>query len=102
MDIGFSKRLTEERERIGCKADDFAKLGGVGKTTQYNYEKGLRKPDIEYLYRISKMGCDIFYVITGKRDENIISPDEMEFLSIYRSASQELKRALKEMLKIDL
>ena len=102
MDIGFSKRLIEERERLGCKAVDFADFGGVGKTTQYNYENGIRKPDIEYLCRISKMGCDILYVITGERDENLISPDEMELVSIYRSSSQELKKALKEMLKIDL
>jgi phage repressor protein C with HTH and peptisase S24 domain len=65
MDI--SGRLKEERERIGLSQTALAKIGGVGKTTQINYEKGLRSPDSAYLTAVSEEGVDIFYVLKGQR-----------------------------------
>lgn len=100
--LNFSKRLIEEREKTGYSAEEFAVLGGVGKTTQYNYEKGLRKPDLEYLYNISQLDCDIQYIVTGIRLENALSRKEQVLLSLYRSAEKPLQRMAIEALKIDL
>lgn len=100
--LNFSQRLVEEREKSGYSAEEFAVLGGVGKTTQYNYEKGLRKPDLEYLYNISQLNCDIQYIITGRRLESALTKEESEHLFLYRSAEESLKKVSTEVLKIDL
>ncbi|WP_417329550.1 XRE family transcriptional regulator [Halomonas cupida] len=65
MTIG--ERLKEERERLGLSQTALAAIGGVGKTTQINYEKGLRNPDSAYLTAVSEDGIDLMYVLTGTR-----------------------------------
>ncbi|KPM95207.1 hypothetical protein AOR11_24555, partial [Vibrio alginolyticus] len=39
------ERLKAERERLGLSQTAMAQVGGVGKTTQINYEKDARSPD---------------------------------------------------------
>lgn len=63
----FFYRLKEERKKLDKNQADFGELCGVTKLTQSNYENGKRKPDIEYLSRAGEAGCDIQYIITGKR-----------------------------------
>ncbi|HCI1904150.1 TPA: helix-turn-helix transcriptional regulator [Pseudomonas aeruginosa] len=87
MNIG--ERLKEERARLGFNQGDFAALGGVAKTSQFNYEKGERSPDAEYLAAVSKAGVDVLYVVTGRR-----LPAELEALS---SAELDLLRFFKGM-----
>lgn len=100
--LEFAKRLRLEREKTGLSAEEFGILGGVGKASQYNYEKGLRKPDLEYLYNISQLNCDIQYIITGRRLESALTKEESEHLFLYRSAEASLKKVSTEVLKIDL
>ena len=38
---------------------------GVAVSAQRNYEKGLRKPDIDYLQRLYDAGYDVMYLLTG-------------------------------------
>ncbi|GHC17469.1 hypothetical protein GCM10010082_05820 [Kushneria pakistanensis] len=59
-------RLKTERERIGLSQTAFANLGGVGKSTQINYEKDGRAPTADYLVALEKAGVDIYYVLTGR------------------------------------
>ena len=42
-------RIREERLRLGLSQAAFAKLLGVHRRTQINYEHGERKPDTDYL-----------------------------------------------------
>ena len=60
--LNFSERLREERVRLGFNQADFAALGGVAKTSQFNYEKGERSPDAAYLVAIGAIGVDVLYV----------------------------------------
>ena len=63
MTIG--DRLKEERSRLGLSQTDLGAAGGVGKTTQINYEKGTGSPDAKYLSALAALGIDILYVVTG-------------------------------------
>jgi phage repressor protein C with HTH and peptisase S24 domain len=63
----IGERLREERERLGFNQTDFGALGGVLKKSQFHYEKGERLPDAAYLAAIANAGCDVSYIITGKR-----------------------------------
>lgn len=65
MTIG--ERLKEERSRLGFSQTDLAKVGGVGKSTQINYEKGSGSPDANYLAAVREQGVDVLYVISGMR-----------------------------------
>ena len=74
-------RLKAERERLKLSQTDFGDAGGVQKLSQINYEQGKRSPDAEYLSSVAKIGADIYYVITGERQENVAStPIEIAFL----------------------
>ncbi len=64
-------RLREERERLKLSQSAFAECGRVGKHSQINYERDRRQPDSKYLVAIEKIGVDIMYVLTGKRQDDI-------------------------------
>lgn len=71
----FGNRLKSERTRLAMSQTTLASIGGVGKTTQINYEKGLRSPDATYLAAVAKAGVDILYVVTGRSTvQPVVSP----------------------------
>ena len=63
----FGARLREERLRLGYSQKEFAKVGGVGRSSQILYEQSERPPTIEYLARVTDAGVDFQYVLTGER-----------------------------------
>ena len=63
----MGKRLKSERERLGLSQVLFAAAGGSSKPSQVRYEKGERYPDGAYLQRISGIGVDVLYVLTGQK-----------------------------------
>lgn len=62
----LGKRLKEERERLGMSQEKFGAACGVGKTTQYMYERGTREPASSYLEAAGRLGVDTLYVMTGR------------------------------------
>lgn len=85
--MGIGDRLKEERERLGFNQTEFAAIAGASKNTQYNYEKGERSPDAEYLAAVFANGVDLFYVITGERKPTAaesISAAEAELIEFFR------------------
>lgn len=86
MTIG--ERLKEERSRLGYNQTDLAAVGGVGKTTQINYEKGAGSPDASYLAAVAAKGVDVLYVLTGTRTPapaDSITAEEADLLRKYRT-----------------
>lgn len=63
----LGERLKAERSRLSMSQTELAAIGGVGKTTQINYEKGVRSPDASYLAAVAEAGVDVLYVLTGER-----------------------------------
>lgn len=77
---------------------EFAQLGGVGKTTQINYEKGERFPDAAYLAAVASIGVDVLYVVTGNRDGGAsLTPVENTLLTRLRQGSPVLRGYLQEV-----
>lgn len=66
----IGERLREERKRLGFTLDEFAKLGGVGRTTQIAYEKGTTQPGGDYLGAIAAVGADAQFIVSGHRSVN--------------------------------
>ena len=80
----------EERARLGFNQADFGRLGGVGRTTQVNYESGHTSPTVEYLLALAGHGLDMLYVLTGQRGLDIVgvlTAEEAALVDNYRAAS---------------
>ena len=63
--INLGKRLKEERERLGLTQAKFAEACGVGRTAQFNYERGEREPTWSYISAAERIGIDVLYIFTG-------------------------------------
>lgn len=96
----FGGRLKEERSRLSMSQIELATIGGVGKTTQINYEKGARNPDASYLTAVAEAGVDVLYVLTGERstDGAAWGLIDMDFLAeIAERLDQIIRQAGKEV-----
>lgn len=91
----FCDRLREERERLGYNQADFGEVGGVKKLAQFNYEKGERSPDADYLAKIAVIGVDVVYLITGQRSVPVaLNKKEEALLDNYRNSNEAGKKAV--------
>ncbi|MGC0042291.1 helix-turn-helix domain-containing protein [Ralstonia pseudosolanacearum] len=77
-------RLKEERERLGFSQPAFAAIGNASKGSQLAWEKGAATPNAEFLHEVARVGVDVLYVVTGRRDSGLTSPDEEMVLAGYR------------------
>lgn len=90
--MAIGDRLKEERSRLGFSQTELGAAGGVGKTTQINYEKGERNPDASYLAAVAKKGVDVLYVVQGERTSrsaDSLTAEEVLLLERYRQMSAE-------------
>lgn len=85
--MSFSERLKEERKRLKLNQTEFAAAAGVTKQSVFAYEKGLRKPDSDFLEKVAALGADVGYIVSGQRGQMPLTPEEKELLRLYRSAS---------------
>ncbi|MGJ0639214.1 helix-turn-helix domain-containing protein [Xenorhabdus bovienii] len=83
-------RLREERMKFKLTQSELADIGGVHKNTQGNYENDQKSPDSKYLEKLSALGMDILYIITGVRSaQPEISQEEQKLIEHYRAMSEE-------------
>ncbi|CAM2189083.1 Helix-turn-helix domain-containing protein [Burkholderia cepacia] len=91
---GFEARLKRERSRLGLNQTELATLGGVQQHAQYQYEKGLRRPNADYLSAIATAGVDILYVLTGVEGARLEDPNEQRIISGFRALDARKREAL--------
>lgn len=77
-------RLKEERERLGFSQPAFAAIGGASKGSQLAWEKGTATPNAEFLLEVARVGVDVLYVVTGRRNLAESLPEEEMVLTGYR------------------
>lgn len=82
-------RIKEERERLGMTQEAFAKECGVGRTAQFNYERGERRPTSGYLGELDRIGADSRYVMTGVRGD-----DDWRYARAYKMMLLSIERLL--------
>ncbi|UOF14485.1 helix-turn-helix domain-containing protein [Lysobacter capsici] len=63
----FGKNIKIERLRLGLNQSELAQIGGVSKATQVAYEADSTRPDATYLARVSEVGVDVHWLLTGRR-----------------------------------
>ena len=94
----FGERLREERNRLGLSQEFFGEAAGVRKLSQIKYEKSERYPDLKYLMNILDMGCDVLYIMTGKKFPQATNDQEAMLLMLYRQADQPIQSATMRVL----
>lgn len=77
----IGERLRDERGRLGSSQSEFAEIAGRKKHSQIHYESGERFPDADYLRRLYENGVDIMYILTGKREDDLITESVNEVIS---------------------
>lgn len=90
--MGIGARLREERLKLKLNQTEFAEAAGVKKNAQSNYEKDLRVPDANYLEAALRMGCDVVYVLTGRRTGSaggFIAEKRSDYLAVSKNDSIE-------------
>ncbi|MGM0936296.1 MAG: helix-turn-helix domain-containing protein [Pseudomonadota bacterium] len=89
-------RLKNERERLGLNQTEFAQLAGHSRSAQAGYERDEKIPGGAYLQMLADNGCDVLYVLTGKKLPPIddINSDEVEIIKLYRKAPLSVKAAI--------
>jgi len=88
---GIGPRLKAERKRLALSAEKFGGACGVAENAQYNYEKGVRSPDAEYLARAVLAGVDVLYVLTGQRSTALLSAEQQQLLDAFQAADPVLR-----------
>jgi transcriptional regulator with XRE-family HTH domain len=83
--FSFGPRLAAERNRLGLSQSVMAARAGKTARTVIKYETGETRPDAAFLLFLDQLGADIYYIVTGTRSANALSPDEDELLGGYRS-----------------
>lgn len=98
MTVG--ERLKEERSRLGLSQTELGAVGGVGKTTQINYEKDSGSPTANYLIAVATVGVDMMYVLSGVRTTRPVeglSVTEEKVLDNYRSLPESDKASVRRL-----
>jgi len=79
--VTIGDRLKEERDRLKLSQTSMGEAAETTKKTQIDYEKNNTPPKANYLAKISLLGVDVGYVITGIRAENVAhTPTELGYL----------------------
>ncbi len=97
-------RLKEVREAAGLSQTAFGDIGGVGKHSQINYEKGAGAPDSRYLQALYAKGYDVSYILTGIRravftvEENQPQPYTPSQVAAHEISGLNLSKADAEIL----
>ncbi|MBB2927238.1 helix-turn-helix domain-containing protein [Paraburkholderia silvatlantica] len=93
MDV-FGERLKEERSRRGLSQSEFAALGGVKQHAQFQYEKGMRRPNSDYLSALAGEGVDVWYLLTGEKGARLENSDEQQIVAGFRKLVGRKREAL--------
>ncbi|KVE20294.1 helix-turn-helix domain-containing protein [Burkholderia vietnamiensis] len=95
----FEGRLKRERLRLGLNQTELAIIGGVQKHAQFQYEKGMRRPNSDYLGAIAGAGVDVCYVLTGVEGARLENPDEQRVVSGFRALDARKREALLALIE---
>lgn len=65
--VMIAERLVLERKRLGLEQDYVREVLGIANSTMSRYENAKRSPDVILAKRLSDIGYDMAYVISGER-----------------------------------
>ena len=91
QNLGFGKRLAEERQRLELTQGELASLLGISRNSVTQYESDNHHPGAEVLAGMYSAQIDILYVLTGQSATQNEKPLNLDRLAL---ALQEARRQL--------
>lgn len=89
-------RLQEERQRLGFVSPvDFAQQFELPEKTVIDWEEGKGFPDVTALTRMTEVGADVHYILTGRIGPR--STEESELLSNYQRCPPDSQCNIREI-----
>lgn len=93
-------RIRIERSRLGLSQSEFASLIDKQKMAVFRYEKGERVMGQDDLEALNKAGVDVYYLITGERNQpNLLSDDAKEMLKLWDSVEPSQRDTLMTLVR---
>ena len=101
--IGYGERIKEERQRLKLTQADFAKLAGVSRQSQANYETEEREPSAAYLINLYDQ-VNVPYILSGQRSSagDIDAKVVEAILNAIDGWAAESKRQIPQDIKAEL
>ena len=90
-DKDMAKRLLEERLKLEPNRKEFVKINDISYSNLDNWESGRRDFPVYLLNKMDKLGADIYYIVTGKRNSSSNS-DQSQLLEAKDEIIAGLKR----------
>lgn len=97
--MSFSNRLKEERKSLKLTQKQLAAKLGVTEQAQVSYEKDKLPKFAKYLEMLAQLGADVAYVVTGERGGVQLTPEEAEFLALFRGATPAVRSTASDVLR---
>ena len=93
-------RIRIERSRLGLSQSEFASLIDKQKMAVFRYEKGERVMGQDDLEALNKAGVDVYYLITGERNQpNLLSDDAKQLLKLWDSVEPSQRDTLMTLVR---
>lgn len=96
--LQIGNNLAEIRKKLGYKVVDFVEKFGMQYRTYQTYERGERKPPLEFFEQLNEIfNVNLNYIFTGKgemflKDENTNTFDRQNDETVYEKSTQFGKR----------
>ncbi|QOJ20317.1 MAG: helix-turn-helix transcriptional regulator [Gammaproteobacteria bacterium] len=95
----IGERFKEERKLLGISQTELAESLGASRRSIIDWEKGVATANAEVLSSFHKLGADILYILTGKREhKKITSIDDKDRLQLAIEAVEEGLEAIQKKL----
>jgi transcriptional regulator with XRE-family HTH domain len=97
----LGNRLRAERKAKGLTQAQLAELCGVKANAQGHYELGTRSPRADYLERLSSLGLDVFFILSGERmpiHVTQLSDSEHAVIESLRSLGNDDRQTLQKLI----
>lgn len=74
----IGQRLKAERRRLNLSQEELAVAGGIRRSTLYQYERGDRRPSLDFLLKTASAGVDLNFIIFGQRSVRLADEVRVE------------------------
>lgn len=95
----FALKLKYQRKQKELSKKDIANLVGISKKKQAKYEKGIKFPCLDYLFKLSLIGFELGEMGISDMFSN---SNETTIIDLYRKSSPKSKQKILQILLNDL
>jgi transcriptional regulator with XRE-family HTH domain len=96
-------RIAYWRAQAGLGQEEFGRLMGVSRNTQFNYENDRRLPDFGYLAALKSKGYQIGWLMGDaymSAEHKPMTDQEAQVLGWYQRADESSRKAIEQLMRL--